>query len=305
MTQIKLFGVETAKIVKNMPVDMPVEETEVRIEAINLKKPKKSRKEKEFYEQHSEEELKNMIKDEKIRLDELEKQDETGWTDMDKMYRGKESNIKLVKNHIQYYETALDRKQGGNKWKMHECVNCGQEYEEFKEKDVKNFIYNTCKDCCKVEEREKYVYLNNWRDFIVNLCKAKGEIGEIDKIWYDYSAPYDCEMEVRLKGHRCWNSCVSFRFEKGKLCAYDSHFGGGTTGVEPYSALRTQTQTQEMVDMTSCLTKEEFKKWEEQIITEVMNKVFAKECSNSSWEDSEKDRGHRDIIIDEKGWIIK
>ena len=119
--------------------------------------------------------------------------------------------------------------------------------------------------------------LDKWKGFIVNLCKEKGQ--EIDKIWFDTSVPLDCEVAVRLKGHRCWNSCVDFRFGDYKLKAYDSHFGGGTSFI-------------------SC-DDEEQEIW----IREIMDKVFNKECSNSGWE--RDDNGHREINIDEKGWRIK
>ena len=116
--------------------------------------------------------------------------------------------------------------------------------------------------------------LTKWKDFIVNLCKERGQ--EIDKIWFDISTPYDCEVEIRLAGHRCWNSCVSFRFQTGKLKAYDSHFGGGTSMFNG--------------DID-----------EEKTIREVMERVFNKECSDSGW--NKEDDGHREIIIDDDGWI--
>jgi len=116
--------------------------------------------------------------------------------------------------------------------------------------------------------------LIKWREFIVNLCKEKEQA--IEKIWFDVSTPYDNEVEVRLKGHRCWNSCVSFRFQNNKLKAYDSHFGGGTSMLHG--------------DID-----------EEKTIREVMERVFNKECSDSGW--NKEDDGHREIIIDDDGWI--
>jgi len=122
--------------------------------------------------------------------------------------------------------------------------------------------------------------LNKWKEFIVNLCKEKGQ--EIEKIWFDVSTPYDNEVEVRLKGHRCWNSCVSFRFQNNKLKAFDSHFGGGTSMLHGE------------ID-------------EEEKVREVMERVFNKECSNSSWEDKyderKEDEKHRKIEVDIDGWL--
>lgn len=130
------------------------------------------------------------------------------------------------------------------------------------------------------EENIRYnSLLNKWKDFIINLCKERGQ--EIDKIWFNTSVPYDCEISIRLAGHRCWNSCVNFRFEKGKFVAFDSHFGGGTSFVD--------TRGVEGGEETS--------------IRNIMEKVFNKECSDSSWE--KDDNGHREIVVDEKGWILK
>ena len=121
--------------------------------------------------------------------------------------------------------------------------------------------------------------LNKWKEFIVKLVEQNGE--EIDKIWFDTSVPYDNEIEVRLKGHKCWNSCVSFRFQNNKLKAFDSHFGGGTSMLHG-----------------------EFD--EEEKVREVMERVFNKECSNSSWEDKyderKEDEKHRKIEVDNDGW---
>ena len=124
--------------------------------------------------------------------------------------------------------------------------------------------------------------LNKWKEFIVNLCKEKGQ--EIEKIWFDTSVPYENEICVRLDGHRCWSQCVSFRFQNNKLKAYDSHFGGGTS----------MFYGQEDED-------------DEKKIREVMERVFNKECSDSSWEDNHDEREvkKREIEIDEDGWINK
>ena len=125
--------------------------------------------------------------------------------------------------------------------------------------------------------------LIKWRDFIVNLCKERGQ--EIEKIWFDTSVPYDNEIEVRLAGHRCWNSCVGFRFQEGKLKAYDSHFGGGTSMIHDTTA----------------------DNYEETEIRKVMERVFNKDCSNSMWEDGHDKREvkKRVIEIDCNGWIKK
>ena len=125
-------------------------------------------------------------------------------------------------------------------------------------------------------------HLTKWKKFLEELCKERGE--EIDLIWFDVSTPYDDEINIRLKGHRCWNSCVNFRFRDGVLKAFDSHFSGGTSMI--WSG------------------KVGFS--EEDEIRKVMDKVFNKECSNSSWEDrdddSERKDKHREIKIDEFFW---
>ena len=135
------------------------------------------------------------------------------------------------------------------------------------------------------DEKIRYNYLlNKWKEFIINLCKEKGQ--EIDKIWFDNSVPYDCEIGIRLVGHRCWNFCVSFRFEKGDLRAFDSHFGGGTSFLRGFGR---EKETDEEIGTQ---------------IKEIMERVFNKECSNSSWEDNEREYPLRVIEVDEKGWII-
>ena len=126
-------------------------------------------------------------------------------------------------------------------------------------------------------------HLNRCKDLLIKLCKEKGET--IDKIWFDVSAPYDSCVDIRLDGHRCWSSCVNFRFQKGVLKAYDSHFGGGTSWV---------TTTAD----NYC---------EETEIRNIMERVFNKECSDSGWEDSKDDeeRGKRVIEIDNDGWLVE
>lgn len=134
----------------------------------------------------------------------------------------------------------------------------------------------------ELEELARFPLLNKWKEFILNLCKEKGQ--EVDIIWFDESAPYDCCVEVRLKGHKCWNSCVSFRFEDNKLKAYDSHFGGGTSFI--------------WLAHTDYLANPNI---EQDKVKEIMEKVFKGECCNSFWE---KDtNGHREIKLDEYGWI--
>jgi len=120
--------------------------------------------------------------------------------------------------------------------------------------------------------------LIKWREFIVNLCKEKEQA--IEKIWFDVSTPYDNEVCIRLDGHRCWSQCVEFRFQNNKLKAFDSHFGGGT------SMLHGEIN-------------------EEEKVREVMERVFNKECSNSSWEDNHDEREvkKRVIKIDSDGWL--
>lgn len=116
--------------------------------------------------------------------------------------------------------------------------------------------------------------LNEWKEFIVNLCKEKGKEVEI---WFDTSVPYDCEIALRLKEHNCYYYCVNFRFEKGKLSAYDSNFDGGTSFVEGKE------------------TKEE----EEKEVIRVMEKVFNGECEDKY----DKSCGQRKHNIQENGWI--
>jgi hypothetical protein len=148
----------------------------------------------------------------------------------------------------------------------------------------------------KVKEYSRYIRLartpfekdlNKWKEFIIGLVKER-EGEEIDKIWFNESSPYEYEVEVRLKGHRCWNSCVSLRFDKGHLKAYDSNFGGGTSFI---GGIGGGVGSEEKI---------------KESIIEIMEKVFKKECSNSGWNDklnNELNNNHREIDIDEFGWI--
>ena len=180
------------------------------------------------------------------RLEELEAQDETGWSEFDISVKGKKVNSMLVRNHITYYQKQL------------------------------------------AELRAPYTeVLNKWKKFIVGLVAEQGQ--EADIIWFDESAPYECEVCVRMKGHRCWNSCVDFRFEKGQLRAFDSGFGGGTTMLEfGCRTIRTDEETGE-------------------IIKGVMERVFKKDCDEAHvkfWDKGDYDKpiSHREITIDETGW---
>jgi len=177
------------------------------------------------------------------RLRELEAQDETNFTETDKSVKGKEVNMRLVKNHISYYQQQLE--------KLQEPFN---------------------------------PMLNNWKRFITKFCEENNQ--PIEKIWFDTSAPYDCEISIRLAGHRCWNACVEFRFQDGNLRAFDSHFGGGTSMLDRISTALNPNAEQEKVE-------------------EVMKRVFAKECSDSGWEakgDREGEKAHRLILIGKNGW---
>lgn len=148
---------------------------------------------------------------------------------------------------------------------------------------VKNHICYYQRQIEKLQEPFNHL-LNKWKDFIVNLCKTKGQ--EIDKIWFDVSAPLDCEIAVRLAGHRCWSACVEFRFQEGQLRAFDSHFGGGTSFIDGFKSYMDDDKTANK-------------------ITEIMERVFNKECSNNEWEskgDREGDKAHRHIIISPNGW---
>jgi len=131
-----------------------------------------------------------------------------------------------------------------------------------------------------IDERskiEKYqALMEKWKKFIEDYCKEKNQEPEL--IWFDKSTPYDCEVSVRMKNHRCYNSCVDFRFENQTLKAFDSNFGGGTSML------------------WGCDDCDD----EEKEIKLVMDKVFNKECSNSDWCDDDGQK--REIKLDEHGW---
>jgi hypothetical protein len=233
--KLQLFSTEVEELVKTLPKDEP---------KVN-KTPKKRTPRAKSTEDLSVLELKWKITEEKDELLRLEAQDETNFSDFDKSVKGKEVNMKLVNNHISYYQGFIDKQRA-------------------------NFE----------------PILSHWKGFIVDLCKEKGQ--EIDKIWFDESVPYDCAIDIRLVGHRCWSSCCSFRFQEGKLKAFDSHFGGGTSFVWFCST--------DYLQNPDC---------ERDKVKEVMEKVFNKECSDSSWENNEdREEKHREINIDEKGWLI-
>jgi len=127
-------------------------------------------------------------------------------------------------------------------------------------------------------------FLDEWKAKIQKLCDDKGEEVEM---WYDTSSPMDCEINVRLKSHRCSYNCVSFRFEDGVINAYDSHFDGGTTFIH--------------------LAKAHICRVDEiKLVEEVMEKVFNKECSNSSWEEDSDGKSYpkREHRVNEFGWVI-
>jgi len=205
----------------------------------NIQKSPRERKPKE----PSISDLKWEISKEWKRMDELEAQDESNFSDFDKSVKAKEVNLPLVRNHIRYYQDKID--------KLREPFN---------------------------------PLLNKWKSFIIELCKEKNQ--EIELIWFDESSPYDCEIEIRLKGHRCWNSCVSLRFQEGKLKAYDSHFGGGTSSV--------------WLAHTDYLSNPNI---EEDKVKEIMENVFNRKCTDSHWEDNHE--GHRNIQVDDKGWLTE
>jgi len=123
-------------------------------------------------------------------------------------------------------------------------------------------------------------HLIRWKEFIEKLCAEKNEKVEV---WFDLSAPYDNEVNVRLVNHNCSWNCVAFRFNHGKLTAYDSNFGGGT----------------------SFLWNLEAEKQEEEI-RKVMERVFNKECETNRYNlDSEGKPHQRHIFnIGEDFWEI-
>jgi len=68
--------------------------------------------------------LKEQIKERKERLKELEEQDESDFDETDKWIKGREGNIPLVKNHIQFYTDRLKEleNKGLSKWLQREVV---------------------------------------------------------------------------------------------------------------------------------------------------------------------------------------
>jgi hypothetical protein len=137
-----------------------------------------------------------------------------------------------------------------------------------------------------VDERSphiKYSYLNEYRAYIERLCK---EAGQEPEIWFDSSTPYDCEIALRMKGHKCYYECINFRFEKGILKAWDNGFqspmGSGT------NMLHTDYGShQSHVDRIN-------------IIRELMERVLKNECCINCNET--KPRLHE---VDEHGWLIR
>lgn len=228
---MKLFSQEALEITKN-----------IRVEVVKPKKTTRTPRNKE----PSASDIKWERRKSMERLAELEAQDETGWSESDIWYKGKDNNMPLVKNHIIFYTKQLK------------------------------------------EMRAKFMpLLNRWKTFILDYCKEKGQ--EVEHIWFDESVPYDVCVEVRMKNHRCWFNCVSFRFQDGKLKAYDSHFGGGTSFVW-FNHL-------DYANLEGHLEGLEKSK-----VKEVMDKVFAMACSNSKWCDGDgKQKQHK---FDEDGWII-
>lgn len=147
----------------------------------------------------------------------------------------------------------------------------------------------------KIDEAETEIWkrraifiptLEKWKKIIMNYLEANN--AEIDKIWFDESEPYDCEIAIRLKNHKCHYECVSIRFGQfdGKLIprAYDSDFGGGTQCMEIYQS-----------------TEEESTKRVERIL----NKIIWKKCEESEIEFYDPDEELKaKINIDDKGWIL-
>jgi len=79
-------------------------------------------------------------------------------------------------------------------------------------------------------KRQEDDYLWKWLGYIKEILAQAGE--EFDW-WFDTSSPYDSQIEVTLKSHKCWPPCVSFRFKDRQLEAFDSNFGGGTSFLDP------------------------------------------------------------------------
>lgn len=177
------------------------------------------------------------------KIKEYETQDETGWDSFELCVKGKETNIGLLSNHILYYTREIE--------------------------EIKKHMF---------ARREAYQpMLEKWRAFILNYIKEKGK--EVDMIWFDTSAPYDCEVDVRMKGHHCWYSCVSFRFDKGKLEAYNGGGGGGTSWSKCQNDFEAETSIKSILDDVC------------------NNKCCDDEARYTPW-----DGKQREIKIDEKGW---
>lgn len=159
-----------------------------------------------------------------------------------------------------------------------------------------------------VDERSphiKYSYLNEYKAYIERLCKEKLEEAKEEakkrsdsvwvdfnsqnyepEIWFDSSTPYDCEIALRMKGHKCYYECINFRFEKGILKAWDNGFqspmGSGT------NMLHTDYGShQSHGDRIN-------------IIRELMERVLKNECCINCNET--KPRLHE---VDEHGWLIR
>lgn len=135
--------------------------------------------------------------------------------------------------------------------------------------------------------------LNRWKDYLIKLCAERGQ--EIDKIWFNESAPYDVSVSLRMKGHHCYSDCVKFRFQKGKLVVYDSGFDGGTSWV--YSSNHSDN------DRYNAPTE-----MEEAEVKRIMEKVFSRECDKGETKffkkEEENNWTQREIITDERGWIL-
>ena len=114
------------------------------------------------------------------------------------------------------------------------------------------------------EKKAKYAHLDKWVEWL------KKEIPEEFDWYYDTSAPYDSEINVHIKSHKCIGTCFNLRFdEKGKLKASDSHFMGGTHTIQgsPYV-----DDEEEAIQIA---------------MRQVVEKSIAKECDDSDWEENE------------------
>lgn len=134
-----------------------------------------------------------------------------------------------------------------------------------------------------VDERSphiKYSYLNEYRAYIERLCK---EAGQEPEIWFDSSSPFDCEINVRMKTHKCYYHCISFRFERGKLKAWDGGFSGGLGGGTNMVFQQHQTHIDRI-----------------EKIRELMERILKNECCKDLNET--KPRLHE---VDEHGWLIR